>query len=230
MKSSILPLAFLVFAFSSCTTAYKSGQTPDDVYFSPARSEEEYVRTETKDEYRHQSEESYDDEYLRMKVRNRYRWSDLDDPYYYRRTYAYSYSCCYCKNAWAPSTYWNYYYNPYSNTAPNSKSTVYSAPRRVNLGTYNPQPVSPNTKGYSSPKYNAPRYYSGSNNNSSPRVTTNTTDDGNSGNLLRSIINNSNSKNSSSGSNTNTSSGNSGNNSSSSSSSSSGSNAPVRKF
>jgi hypothetical protein len=232
MKSSILPLAFLVIAFSSCTTAYKSGQTPDDVYFSPVRPEEEYVRTESKEESRYDGDEYYDDQYLRMKVRNRYRWSDLEDPYYNRRSYVYNtYSCCYCKNPWTPSAYWNYYYNPYYNyNVVGSKTTVYTAPRKVNLAAYNPQPQI-NTKGYTTP-----RNYTGSTKNdvyTSPRNSTRANDDGNSGNILRSIFSSNSNKNSSSGSNsnTNTSSGSSNNNSSSSSSSgSSGSSAPVRKF
>ena len=45
MNSKILLLALFVAALSSCTTAYKTGQTPDDVYYSPARPQgEEYVQ------------------------------------------------------------------------------------------------------------------------------------------------------------------------------------------
>ncbi len=89
MKSKILLLALTVAAYSSCTTSYKTGQTPDDVYYSPARPQEEYVQTDKNDDrqYRNNEDEYYDDNYLRMKVRNRYRWSDLDDPYYYSRRY-----------------------------------------------------------------------------------------------------------------------------------------------
>src|SRR6185436_18855803 len=57
MKRQILLLAMTAAALSSCTTAYKTGQTPDDVYYSPARPQDEYVRVEEKDEYR------YDDNY-----------------------------------------------------------------------------------------------------------------------------------------------------------------------
>jgi hypothetical protein len=46
MKSSVLLLALVVAALSSCTTAYKTGQTPDDVYYSPTRPQDEYVRME----------------------------------------------------------------------------------------------------------------------------------------------------------------------------------------
>ena len=80
MKSQILLLAVTVAALSSCTTAYKTGQTPDDVYFSPARPQEEYVQVEKRDNRRYQSrEEYYDDRYLRMRMGNRLRWSELDE-------------------------------------------------------------------------------------------------------------------------------------------------------
>ena len=46
MKLSYYSLALTVAVFSSCTTAYKTGQTPDDVYFSPVRQQDEYVQVE----------------------------------------------------------------------------------------------------------------------------------------------------------------------------------------
>ena len=87
MKRQILLLAITAAALSSCTTAYKTGQTPDDVYFSPTRPQDEYVRVEEKEDdqkYRY-DEEYYDDRYLRMKVQNRTQWSYLDDWYGYDR-------------------------------------------------------------------------------------------------------------------------------------------------
>ena len=72
MKTSILLLALIVVALSSCTTAYKTGQTPDDVYYSPVRPQDEYVRMEREDDRSYRYEEDfYEDRYLRMKVRNR---------------------------------------------------------------------------------------------------------------------------------------------------------------
>ena len=44
MQAKILLIALSVAAFSSCTTAYKSGQTPDDVYYSPARYVNDHSR------------------------------------------------------------------------------------------------------------------------------------------------------------------------------------------
>ena len=73
---SFLPLLSLTLVFASCSSAYKTGQTPDDVYFSPERPQEEYVRVD-KDEDRYYrgdedrtSSDYYnyeEDRYLRMK-------------------------------------------------------------------------------------------------------------------------------------------------------------------
>ena len=52
MKRQILLLAITAAALSSCTTAYKTGQTPDDVYFSPTRPQDEYVRVKEKEDDR----------------------------------------------------------------------------------------------------------------------------------------------------------------------------------
>lgn len=41
MKHKILPIISTVLILSSCSTAYKSTQTPDDVYYSPATGIEE---------------------------------------------------------------------------------------------------------------------------------------------------------------------------------------------
>lgn len=36
-------LLVLVVLLAGCTTVYRTGQTPDDVYYSPARPEDEYL-------------------------------------------------------------------------------------------------------------------------------------------------------------------------------------------
>lgn len=228
MKSSILLLALsTAIAFGSCTTAYKTGQTPDDVYFSPGRAEDEYVRTERRDNRRYEgSDEYYDDRYLRMKVRNRYRWSDLDDWYYYGgryNTYTYFPHVGFYNNPWTPSSYWNCTYNPYYSgvVIVTPKSPTYSKPRTFNLNTYNNNALT--NKTYSNPKsissgYTAPRTtYSNSNNTS------------NAGNFLRNIFSGSNNNNSSSGG-SKVSSSSSSSGSSSGSSGSRGGSAPVRRF
>jgi uncharacterized membrane protein YgcG len=110
MKRQILLLVITAAALSSCTTAYKTGQTPDDVYFSPTRPQDEYVRVEEKEEPRY-DDDYYDDRYLRMKVQNRTQWSYLDDYYAYDR-YGYRANFNY-GSYYNPYTSWNYYYNPY---------------------------------------------------------------------------------------------------------------------
>lgn len=152
MKSFILIVSVL-FLFSSCTTAYKSGQTPDDVYYSPARPVDEYVKSEEKEKKEYQDEYAYrDDRYLRYKVRNPY-WSSIDEDYYYNYRPYYSYSPYYSSyNPYYNSSYWNYCHNPYAKPVPVSVKTVYAAPRTSNMnvyinpgGTSNPKGV----KGYS---------------------------------------------------------------------------------
>ena len=232
MKSKILLLALTVALFTSCTTSYKTGQTPDDVYYSPTRPDaDEYVKTDKKQDrnYRY-DEEYYEDQYLRMKVRDRYRWSEIDDPYYYRSRYNYtSYNCSCFSNPWSPSVYWNSYYNPYyqNHVYINPKSpATYTGPRVFNLNSYNNNAITNNN--YNNPKYNNGSYNSNTNNTyTSPRYSPRNNNE-NSGNILRDIFNSSgNSNNSSSGSSPKTS---SSSGSSSSSSSSNSSSAPVRKF
>ncbi len=113
MKKTILLLAVFAAILTSCSTSYKTGQTPDDVYYSPSRpqQEDEYVQSEKKDEQQYKNDEYYDDRYLRMKVRNRSRWSDLDNWYYYDK-YSTSYNYYY-GSYHNPYNSWNYYYNPY---------------------------------------------------------------------------------------------------------------------
>lgn len=231
MKSPILLLALIAaVAFSSCTTAYKTGQTPDDVYYSPARPEEEYVRVERKEEPRYQSStDYYDDRYLRMKVRNRNRWSDLDDWYYYGNRYTYSYYNNSWSNPWSPYTYWNCTYNPYYHgvVIVNPKSPTYSKPRVFNLNTFNAASLT--NKNYTNPKT------AGGTTNMGPRQTYSggrVPSGSNTGNRLRDLFGTSNNNSSSSSNNssstparTTTSS-----SSSSSSGSSSGGSAPVRRF
>ena len=231
MKSKILLLSLTVALFTSCTTAYKTGQTPDDVYYSPTRPEdEEYVKNERKEDrnVRSYDEEYYEDQYLRMKIRDRYRWSELDDPYYYSRRYNRSvYNCGCFNNPWTPYTYWNNYYNPYyqNYVIINPKtSTTYNAPRTFNLNTYNNNALT--NSNYSNPKYNGSSSSNNNNTYNSPRNNTNTRRDDNSGSILRDIFRGS----SNSGSTNSSSSGSSSSGSSSSSSSSNSSSAPVRKF
>jgi len=230
MKSPLLLLALIVVvAFSSCTTAYKTGQTPDDVYYSPATPEDVYVRAERKEQPKYEgSTEYYDDRYLRMKVRNRTRWSDLDDWYYFGNRYNYSYYNNSWSNPWSPYTYWNCTYNPYYHgvVIVNPKSPTYSRPRVFNLNTYNSSSLTNNN--YINPKTAGGRTSTG------PRVNvgiTPSSSSSNTGNRLRDLFT-SGSNNSSSGSSNNSSTPapSKTTSSSSSGSGSSGGSAPVRRF
>lgn len=83
MKTRILLLAISAAFLSSCGTMYKSGQTPDDVYYSPGREQAAVVQTdEDPNKNRKFTDEYTDDRYLRMKSSNQ-RWSAFDDDYMY---------------------------------------------------------------------------------------------------------------------------------------------------
>ena len=81
-------MAVLSFAFllMGCSVAYRSGQTPDDVYFSPARNNNAgYVALDDEDgngRY-NASAVPMQDRYLRMKTFGGSRWNTFDDDYSY---------------------------------------------------------------------------------------------------------------------------------------------------
>jgi hypothetical protein len=64
MNKIILAIS-LASIMMGCSTAFRTGQTVDDVYFSPANPGAEYVNVEEKDEYR-ASEVPMSDRYMRM--------------------------------------------------------------------------------------------------------------------------------------------------------------------
>ena len=105
MKTRLLLISSAVVALTSCST-YKAGQTPDDVYYSPARkavyAETQQDRTQGQDEYVDMS-----DRYLRMKSMNRSRWSSFDEDYMYWNNPTWN-------NAYA----FNSFYTPYSTFSP----------------------------------------------------------------------------------------------------------------
>lgn len=155
MNIKILLFIVAAGALGSCSTAYKSGQTPDDVYFSPARVVEEDNTTDDRDEAK---EETRKDRQIQMCVYDR-RWRDFDDDYDHRYDpYHYGYN-------------YGYYYNPYYCYYPvyisnvvisNPKNTV---PRMTNLGSYHPSTyVIQNTKTGMSMNTYSTRPYNNSNN------------------------------------------------------------------
>jgi len=177
MKSSVLLLAIAAVALGSCSTVYKTGQTPDDVYYSPARQTEEYVEVK-KDQYRSRGYEydNPDDRYLRMKVRNPYRWNSFDDYYYndWAYTNSFGYSSFNPFYTWNSYWSWNSYYNPYCRNIvvvnPKTSPTVYGKVRNFNMGTYvnnNPKPTNTKTGVRPVSRYNNSNYNNSNSNNNS---------------------------------------------------------------
>lgn len=130
MQSKILLLALSVAAFSSCSTAYKTGQTPDDVYYSPVKVVEEKKQAERREE-RYQVKSDYE---ITMSVRDR-RWRDFRDDY----EYDYSpYNYCYSRYSYNNGYYYNPYYYPWAiYTTRITYTPVNTTPRMVNLNAYN---------------------------------------------------------------------------------------------
>lgn len=132
MISKILLSSLIVVAAASCSTTYKNGQTPDDVYYSPARP----VVAEEKEEIRRESRHddgryfSYGDRQILMGIYDP-RWRYFNDDYHaFYDPYRYGYNC-------------GYYYNPYYYPSPVfiSGATIIDpknrVPRMSNLGSYN---------------------------------------------------------------------------------------------
>ena len=130
MKKNIIYLFCAAIILSSCSSAYRSSQTPDDVYYSPAKKA--YPANEY-NQYQDDQYESYttssDDDYLRMKVRDHYRWSNLDDfDYWYDSRYYYNnYYSFYNPGYYPWGSYLSLgnYYNPYTSFLYNPWNSVY---------------------------------------------------------------------------------------------------------
>jgi len=147
---TVLPAIIAIAAFSSCASAYRTGQTPDDVYYSPAREGAAYAQVEQRRDgrgsYRNDDYYSYDDRWLRMRVTNRYRWSAFDDYDYYDWRYnpwAYNAYSPYYWNSysyWNNYYYWNSWYNPYSGgiivVSPKTNPVAYNQVRNFSLSSY----------------------------------------------------------------------------------------------
>ena len=162
MNTKLLLLAIAAFSITSCSTAYKSGQTPDDVYYSPIRGidEKDNVKQDnTKEEGRI---DNYEEREIRMSTRDR-RWRDINDDY--------DYSCRYDPYHYGYN--YGYYYNPYYYNRPvflpgytivNPKNNT---PRMTNLGSYNNNTlVVSNTKTGQTKWVQTNKSYNNSNNNS----------------------------------------------------------------
>lgn len=150
MKTKLLLLAVSIAAFSSCSTMYKTVQTPDDVYYSPVRSYEEGYHQNNKDVGSREPANNYynsEDRAIRMGISNyRYRYLNNDfaySPYsFYERPSYFGnyYSGNYYNTSYGHSYYNDYYYNPYYNAYPVYVTPVShiknSTPRMTNLNGY----------------------------------------------------------------------------------------------
>ena len=93
MKNNLVYLLYITILLAACSPAYKTSQTPDDVYYSPGQ------KIIPADDYETYSSSS-DDEYLRMKVKDPDKWGSIDD-----------------YNYWYDSRYYHdNYYSPYTST------------------------------------------------------------------------------------------------------------------
>ncbi len=108
MKLRLLLLGCVAAGLYSCSSTYRSTQTPDDVYYSPARE----IRATTEDQYEDYT--SNDDRYLRMKAHNYNRWATLDDYSYWYDSRYYNNYYAYQGYGFYPTPGLGYYYSPYS--------------------------------------------------------------------------------------------------------------------
>jgi hypothetical protein len=96
----IITAAFL----TSCSTMYKSGQTPDDVYYSPAQEQAGYASTnDDRNSNGYDNHTDVSSRYLRMKSLNRDRWSAFDDDVSYWNDYRWNNP--YMLNSWYSRPY-----------------------------------------------------------------------------------------------------------------------------
>lgn len=238
MKRMIIAVS-LTAMLASCSTMYKSGQTPDDVYFSPLRDNGGYVQVEENDEFRADNV-PMTDRYLRMKTFGSARWRAFDDDYAYwnnphwnNRTYFDIYPSFGNVGmngmfgnpfAFRNNGFWNpfspiYYGQPVIvYNAPKNFNPRGNAPRVYNLSNYNTNRVMGDPKMGGSSIRNTIFNYNGGN---APRGGYNPRSSGESyGSPIRLFNGSSNNSSGSSGSSS----------SSSSSGSSSSGSAPVRSF
>lgn len=130
MKLIILCLFIAAIAFSGCS-AYKSAQTPDDIYYSTGKSASAAASTTNNNSEYYSTAAS--DQYVRMRVSDPARWSYFDDysaygsspvgyggGFYDMGSYGYGFGSPWLTfGYWSPFTYWNSYYawnsfyNPY---------------------------------------------------------------------------------------------------------------------
>lgn len=192
MRHRILLLVVASAAFGSCTTMYKSGQTPDDVYYSPGREIPAYVETKKDPEETAKRSEDNSDAYLRMKTYDRNRWSSFDNDYMYWNDWRWNnqmyyntlnphsvgYGTGYYGSSWSvgmSSGWGSPYYGYYSPFCPGYYGTPVII---VNPKPYNPRAFSPrngslsaynNNRSFTDPHTGAKTYNIGSPNSAPVR-------------------------------------------------------------
>lgn len=162
MKIKHLLLPCVVAALSSCSTAYRTGQTPDDVYYSPAPQENSYVTSATEQDKNSYSYRNQEDPNIRR---------GIEDPVYRNAItfsmgmgYGYNPYSLYPYNSFDNPFYGNgsyYGYDPYgfkSMYDPYYNSMGYMNPYSYNsIGFYNSYPFG---YGYSPYNFGYSPYYS----------------------------------------------------------------------
>ena len=190
MKLSLLLSVFTAILFTSCSTAYRTGQTPDDVYYSPV-IERENNREENRREVAQVDPEQRQ---IRMQAYD-HRWRNLDDryetgsrysPYRYGYNYDYYYNPyfesfpVFNNSFWSLNnvSYWNGYnnflWNGYNNSLWTGSTFINqrnSTPRMTNLSSYNRsrQLTTFNPKGGAANSGNTYRRYNNNNSDNNNR-------------------------------------------------------------
>lgn len=153
MKNIVVAGLAVVLVLTGCTSANKAVSTPDDVYYSPGPKMEKRVE----DSYASNAANN-DDDYLRMKVRNRYQWDAIDDYAYWNDSrYDFGYTCFPSRsvmmNPYTPYGAWSWglYYNPWGSFYNPCYTVVYYS---------NPKAYYGNTSKTNLSAFNNNRYYS----------------------------------------------------------------------
>lgn len=162
MNTRNLLLLFFMAVFTSCSSAYKVTQTPDDVYYSPLREVDEYQREDNRDLNNERYDDrlygynEWDDRRLRLSCRSRYnRWRMLDDYSWDRQWQGnntwrydtwtdtwYPVINCSCGTSWYSYNNWGwngipyFYYTPVFTTSPKPVNTIRWTNTNYNSGNY----------------------------------------------------------------------------------------------
>lgn len=134
MKLNFLLVTFIIVTASSCSSSYKTTQTPDDVYYSPLHLQTDNTKRDDQKNVYDNSASTTNDAEVRVRVHNRRyrRYDDYDYP--------------------------TGGYYPYNNTYPVYRNPKYgsvqnqSQPKKTNLGAYKPNTTTPDSTVIFNPK------------------------------------------------------------------------------